>query len=59
MDTANNAIIFLNDLIEEVIRKMNTQDRVLVITWARKVINKHHHVETIQAKVEVMHNHVK
>ena len=56
MDTANNAISFLNNLREEEIRNENIQDIGLVITWARKVVNKYHHLETFQATIDVMHN---
>ena len=59
MDTTNNAIYFLNNLTEEEIRKENIQDRVLVITWERRVVNKYHHLETVQAKIDVMHNQIK
>ena len=59
MDTTNNAISFLNNLTEEEIRKENIQDRVLVITWERRVVNKHHHLETVHEKIYVMHNQVK
>ena len=51
IDTTNNAINFLNSLIEDEIKKSNIQDRVLIITWARKVVNKYHHLETIEAKL--------
>ena len=56
IDIANNAIIFLNNLIEEEIKKANIQDRFLVITWERRVVNKYHHLETIQEKIGFMHN---
>ena len=59
IDTTNNGIRFLNNLIEEEIRKENIQDRVSVITWARKVVNKYHHLETVQAKIDVMHHQIK
>ena len=59
IDTANNAIKFLNNLTEEGIKKANIQDRVLVITWARKVVNKYHHLEIVQAKIDVMHHQIK
>ena len=59
MDTTNNAISFLNNFTEEDLRQENIQDRVMVITWARKVVNKHHHLETVEAKVNFMHNQVK
>ena len=59
IDTAHNAIIFLNSLTEEEIRKANIQDSILVITWERKVVNKYHHLETIQEKIDVMHHQIK
>ena len=59
MDTTNKAIKFLNSLTKEEIKKANIQDRVLVITWARKVVNKYQHLETGQAKIDVMHNQIK
>ena len=31
----------------------------MVITWARKVVNKYHQFEIVQAKVDAMHNQVK
>ena len=59
IDTTNNEISFLNSLIEEEIIKENIQDRILVITWARKVVNKYHHLETVQANVDVVHHQIK
>ena len=49
----------LNSLTKEKIKKENIQDRVLVITWERKVMNKHHHLETVQEKIDVMHHQIK
>ena len=48
IDTAHNAISFLNSLNEDEIKKENIQDRVLVIAFASKVVNKYHHLETVQ-----------
>ena len=59
IDTSNNAIKFLNSLTEEEIKKLNIHDRVLVITWARKVVNKYHHLETVEAKIDIMHHQIK
>ena len=59
IDTTNNAIKFLNSLTEEEIKKENIQDRVLVITWVRKVVNKYHHLEKFQVKIDVMHHQIK
>ena len=59
IDIAHNAIICLNSLTEDEIRKANIQDRILVITLERKVVNKYHHSETVQAKIDVMHHQIK
>ena len=39
--------------------KANIQDRILVITCARKLVNKYHHLEMVQAKIDVMHHQIK
>ena len=59
IDTTNNAINFLKSLTEEEIKKRNIHDRVLVITCTRKVVNKYHHLATVQAKINVMHHQIK
>ena len=59
IDTAHNAISFLNSLNEDEIKKENIQDRVLVIALASKVVNKYHHLETVQEKIDVMHHQIK
>ena len=59
IDTTHNEIHFLNSLTEEEIRKSNIQYRFLVITLARKVVNKYHHLEIVQAKINVMHHQIK
>ena len=33
---------------------MVIKDRIAVITWARKVVGKHHHIEIVQAKIDIM-----
>ena len=38
---------------------MDIKDRIEVITWARKVIGKHHHIESVQAKANLMRQQVK
>ena len=46
-------------MTKDEIKKENIQDRVLVITLARKVVNKYHHLETVQANIDVMHHQIK
>ena len=59
IDIAHNAISFLNSLNEDEIKKENIQDRVLVIALASKVVNKYHHLEIVQEKIDVMHHQIK
>ena len=59
IDTTHNAISVLNSLTEEEIRKATIHDRVFVITWEKRVVNKYQHLETVQAKIDVMHRQIK
>ena len=54
VDYANNAINFLNGLTQDNLKNANIKDRKSIITWARKVVNKYHHLDTIQAKIDIM-----
>ena len=54
IDYANNAINFLNGLTEDNLKNANIKDRKSIITWAKKVVNKYHHLDTIQAKIDIM-----
>ena len=47
IEYANNAINFLSLLLESGLKESNIKDRIPIMTWERKVINKHHHMETI------------
>ena len=58
-DTTRNTIKFLNIFSEEKLRTMGIKDRIVVITWARKFVGKHQHIESVQAKEDIMLQHVK
>ena len=47
VDTAKNTINFLNTLFEEYLRTMGIKDTITMITWDRKVVGKHQHIETV------------
>ena len=51
---AINAIDFLNGLTEEELRTTNIMNMISIITWARKGVNQHHHLDTIEAKISIM-----
>ena len=59
IDTAHNAISFLNSLTEEEMRKENSQDRILLIMWERKVVIKYQHLDTVQVKKDIMNHQIK
>ena len=59
VDTTNNKINFLNTLSEEGLRTTGIKDRIIVITWARMVLGRHHNIETVKEKVDIMQHQVK
>ena len=59
IDYAKNTIDFLNGLTEEELKTSNIKDRLSIITWARKVVNKRHHLDTVEANIRIMAYHVK
>ena len=44
---AKNTIDFLNGLTEEELKTTNIKDTISIIKCARKVVNKHHHLDII------------
>ena len=54
MEVAQNAINFLSSLLEDQVRRFCIQDKVVISSWARKVIGKYRMLETIQAKVDII-----
>ena len=54
MDIVEGAIIFLNNLTEEDIIWENIHDRILVITWASRVVNKHSNLKMVEEKWNFM-----
>ena len=59
IDTPRNTINLLNTLSKEELRTMRIKDIITVITWVRNVIGKHHHIESVQAKEDLMLYQVK
>ena len=56
---ANNSINILNGLIEDDLKNENIKDIISIITWARKVVNNYHHLDTIQDKIDIMAHQLK
>ena len=59
IEYAKNAIEFMNGLSEDEVKKEKVQDRISVMTWARKVVKKYHHLYIVQEKVDVLAHQVK
>ena len=59
IDYVENTIDFLNGFTEEELNRTNIKDRISIITWARNVVNKHQHLDTVQAKIDIMAHQVK
>ena len=59
MEVAQNAINFLSTLSEDQVRKFDIQDRVVVISCARKVIGKYKMLDTVHDKVDIISHKVK
>ena len=59
IEIANNTIDFMNGLKKDELKEANIKDRISIITWARKVVNKHHHLDIVQVDIDRMTHQVK
>ena len=59
METAQNAINFLSTLSEGQVRRFDIRDRVVIISWDRKVVGKYIMLDTIQVRVDIISHKVK
>ena len=48
----------MNGFSEDDLKKENIKDRISTITRARKVVNKYHHLDTVQDKDGIMAHQV-
>ena len=37
----------------------NIKDKISIITWERKVVSKHQHLDTVEAKIDIMNHEIK
>ena len=47
VETTKNIINFLNTLSEEDLRTMEIKEKIIVVTWSRKVVGKRQHIENV------------
>ena len=59
MEVAQNAIKFLSALLEDQVRRFGIQDKVVITSWARKVVGKYIMLNIVQAKVDIISHKVK
>ena len=59
MQVAQNAVEFLSTLSEDQIKRMGIQDKVVVVSWARRVIGKYIMMEFVQDKIDIINHRVK
>ena len=59
VEVAQNAINFLRTLSEDQTSRCGIQNRVVVISGARKVVGKHRMLDTVQDKIDIIDHKVK
>ena len=59
MHVTQNAVEFLSTLSEDQIKRMGIHEKVVVVSWARRVIGKYRTMETVQAKMDIINHRVK
>ena len=59
IEIANNTIHLLNGLTKDELKVENIKDKISIITWERKVVSKHQHLDTIEAKIDIMNHEIK
>ena len=59
IDTADNIVSFLNGLTQDDLKEASIKDINSFITWERKVVCKHQHIDIVQVKIDIMNHQVK
>ena len=59
LNTAHNAVNFLNSLTYQNLQDIGIKDRVEIVLWAKKFINKHQLMKIVQDKVNQMSSQIK
>ena len=54
LETAQNTVKFLKTLTYEDMQEMAIRDKLAIILWDRKFINKHNMVKVVQEKANMM-----
>ena len=59
MEVAQNSINLLSALSEDQVTMFGIQEKVVIASWARKVIGKYIMLDTVHAKVDIISHRVK
>ena len=59
MQVAQNPIKFLSTLSEDQVKRFGIQEKVIVASWARKLIGKYRMLDSVQAKVDIIIHKIK
>ena len=59
IEIVDNTIHFLNGLTKEELKVANMKDRISIIPWMRKVVCKHQHLDTVEAKIDIINHEIK
>ena len=59
LNTAHNALNFLNSLTHQNLQDIGIKDRVAIVLWAKKFINKHQLMKVVQDKANKMSSQIK
>ena len=59
LNTAHNALNFLNSLTYQKLQDIGIKDRVSIVLWAKKFINKHQLMKVVQDKANKMSSQIK
>ena len=59
MEVAQNAIKFLSTLSKDQVISFDIQDRVVLISWDRKVIGKYRMLDIVQTKFDIIIHKIK
>ena len=59
LNTAQNALNFLNSLTYQKLQDIGIKDRLAIVLWAKKFINKHQLMKVVQDKANTMSSQIK
>ena len=59
IDKTNSIVSFVNGVSEDYLKTMEIKDIIPIITWERKIVGKHKHLDTVHNKINITQHQVK